>query len=51
MQNAFLHSQGDMSQPWRSALQLFMSQRGGKWNQHESALILILTQAVELALD
>lgn len=39
MQNPFLHSQGGMSQ------------RGGKWNQHESALILILTQPVELALD
>lgn len=48
MQNAFLSSQGDMSQPWGFA---FMSQRGGKWNQHESALVLILTQPVELALD
>lgn len=45
MQNAFLHSQGDMSQPWGFALQLFMSQRGGKWNQHENTLILSLTHS------
>ena len=45
MQNAFLHSQGDVSQPWGFALQLFMSHRGGKWNQHESALIVSLTHS------
>lgn len=45
MQNAFLHSQGDMSQPWGFTLQLFMSQRGGEWNQHKSALILSLTHS------